>query len=80
MRRKYFRYRSCRMILKVSDIIDSRPLSRFQMRTILLGGLVLFADGFDAQTIGFLATPIAESTEYTGRRTSAPFSPPASSA
>jgi len=48
-------------ISTVSDIIDSRPLSRFQIRTILLGGLVLFADGFDAQTIGFLATPIAES-------------------
>ncbi len=26
-----------------------------------MGGLVLFEDGFDAQTIGFLATPIAES-------------------
>ena len=36
-------------------------MSRFQIRTILLGGLVLFLDGFDAQTIGFLATPIAES-------------------
>jgi AAHS family 4-hydroxybenzoate transporter-like MFS transporter len=51
-----------RQISKVSDIIDNCPLSRFQVRTILLGGLVLFMDGFDAQTIGFLATPIAEST------------------
>jgi AAHS family 4-hydroxybenzoate transporter-like MFS transporter len=50
-------------ISKISDIIDNRPMSRFQIRTILLGGLVLFADGFDAQTIGFLATPIAESTD-----------------
>ena len=50
-------------ISKVSEIIDNRPMSRFQIRTILLGGLVLFADGFDAQTIGFLATPIAESTD-----------------
>ena len=49
--------------LNPSDIIDSRPLSRFQIRTILLGGLVLFSDGFDAQTIGFLATPIAESLD-----------------
>ncbi len=49
-------------ILKVSDIIDNRPMSGFQFRTILLGGLVLFTDGFDAQTIGFLATPIARST------------------
>jgi AAHS family 4-hydroxybenzoate transporter-like MFS transporter len=50
-------------ISKVSDIIDNRPMSRFQIRTILLGGLVLFEDGFDAQTIGFLATPIAESRD-----------------
>jgi len=50
-------------ISKVDDIIDNRPMSRFQIRTILLGGLILFADGFDAQTIGFLATPIAESTD-----------------
>jgi len=49
-------------ISKVSDIIDNRPMSRFQIRTILLCGLVLFADGFDAQTIGFLATSIADST------------------
>lgn len=49
-------------ILKVSDIIDNQPMSRFQIRTILLCGLVLFADGFDAQTIGFLAPSIADST------------------
>ena len=48
-------------ILDISDIIDNRPMSRFQIRTIFLGGLVLFFDGFDAQTIGFLASPIAES-------------------
>jgi AAHS family 4-hydroxybenzoate transporter-like MFS transporter len=48
-------------ISKISDIIDNWPMSRFQIWTILLGGLVLFEDGFDAQTIGFLATPIAES-------------------
>jgi AAHS family 4-hydroxybenzoate transporter-like MFS transporter len=50
-----------RHITKISDIIDNRPMSRFQVRTVLLGGLVLFSDGFDAQTIGFLATPMAES-------------------
>ncbi|MBN1832582.1 MAG: MFS transporter [Deltaproteobacteria bacterium] len=48
-------------ISEISDIIDSRSMSRFQIRTIILGGLVLFFDGFDAQTIGFLATSIAES-------------------
>ena len=49
-------------ILKVSDIIDNHPMSYFQIRTVFLGALVLFMDGFDAQTIGFLATPIADST------------------
>jgi AAHS family 4-hydroxybenzoate transporter-like MFS transporter len=50
-------------ILSASDIIDSRPLSFFQIRAITLCGIVLFADGFDAQTIGFLAPSIAESTQ-----------------
>ena len=50
-------------ITKISDIIDNQPMSRFQLRTVLLGGLVLFSDGFDAQTIGFLATPMAESLD-----------------
>jgi len=49
-------------ILNVGDIIDSRPMSRFQVRTLLLGGLVLFTDGFDGQTIGYLAPSIAEGT------------------
>jgi AAHS family 4-hydroxybenzoate transporter-like MFS transporter len=49
-------------IPSISDIIDNRPLSRFQIRTIVFCGLVLFADGFDAQTIGFLAPSIADST------------------
>jgi AAHS family 4-hydroxybenzoate transporter-like MFS transporter len=45
----------------VSEIIDQRPLSRFQLRTILLCGLVLVLDGFDTQSIGFLAPSIAQS-------------------
>jgi AAHS family 4-hydroxybenzoate transporter-like MFS transporter len=50
------------LVHKASDIIDSRPISRFQVRTFLLCGMVLFMDGFDAQTIGFLAPSIAEGT------------------
>jgi AAHS family 4-hydroxybenzoate transporter-like MFS transporter len=46
--------------LTVNEIIDQRPLSRFQARTILLCGIVLVLDGFDAQCIGFLAPPISE--------------------
>lgn len=37
-------------------------MSRFQILTFLLGCLVLFTDGFDAQTIGFLAPSIADTT------------------
>jgi AAHS family 4-hydroxybenzoate transporter-like MFS transporter len=47
--------------LRVSEIIDQRPLSRFQSVTILLCGLVLVLDGFDTQSIGFLAPSMAES-------------------
>src|ERR1035441_5281531 len=46
---------------RVSDIIDQRPLSRYQATTILLCGLVLVLDGFDTQSIGFLAPSMAES-------------------
>jgi MFS transporter, AAHS family, 4-hydroxybenzoate transporter len=47
--------------LTISELIDTRPLSRFQISTILLCGLVLVLDGFDTQCIGFLAPSIAES-------------------
>jgi hypothetical protein len=43
----------------VSDIIDQRPLSGLQISTFLLCGLVLVLDGFDAQSLGFLAPSMA---------------------
>jgi MFS transporter, AAHS family, 4-hydroxybenzoate transporter len=46
--------------LSASQIIDQRPLSRFQIWTITLCGVVLVLDGFDAQTIGFLAPSISD--------------------
>lgn len=46
--------------LTVSEVIDERPLSRFQISTIALCGLVLLLDGFDTQCIGFLAPSISE--------------------
>ena len=46
--------------MTVNDVIDSRPVSRFQAMTILLCGLVLLLDGFDTQAMGFLVPPIAE--------------------
>jgi MFS transporter, AAHS family, 4-hydroxybenzoate transporter len=48
--------------LTVSDVIDQRPMSRFQIATVWLCGLVLVLDGFDAQTINFLSPSIAETT------------------
>jgi MFS transporter, AAHS family, 4-hydroxybenzoate transporter len=46
--------------LTVSEIIDQRPLGRFQISAIALCGLVLLLDGFDTQCIGFLAPAISE--------------------
>jgi MFS transporter, AAHS family, 4-hydroxybenzoate transporter len=46
--------------LTVSEIIDQRPPGRFQVWTIVLCGVVLVLDGFDAQTIGYLAPSISE--------------------
>ncbi|MBM3819592.1 MAG: MFS transporter [Acidimicrobiia bacterium] len=46
--------------LTVNDLIDERPLSGFQLTTILLCGAVLLLDGFDTQALGFLVPPISE--------------------
>jgi len=45
----------------VSEIVDDQPLSRFQIGTLLMCGFVAILDGFDTQSIGFLAPAIAES-------------------
>lgn len=45
--------------LKINEIIDQRPVSRFQLVIFLLCGLVLALDGFTTQSIGFLASSIA---------------------
>src|SRR4051794_21933997 len=47
------------MSYSVAELIDERPLSGFQLRTISLCGMVLLLDGFDTQCIGFLAPAIA---------------------
>jgi len=44
----------------VSQIIDERPLGRFQRKTITLCALVVVLDGFDTQSIGFLVPYIAD--------------------
>lgn len=45
----------------VGEVVDSQPLSRFQVVTILMCALVAVLDGFDTQSIGFLAPAIADS-------------------
>jgi MFS transporter, AAHS family, 4-hydroxybenzoate transporter len=45
----------------IGEIIDQRPLSRFQSVTMLLCGIVLVLDGFATQSIGFLAPSMAQS-------------------
>lgn len=45
----------------VGEFVDRRPLSRFQITTIVLCGIVLVLDGFATQSIGFLAPDMAQS-------------------
>lgn len=46
--------------LSIGEVMDSRPLGRFQMATILLCSLVIVFDGFDTQSIGLLAPSMSE--------------------
>lgn len=45
----------------ISEIIDQRPMGAFQIWTMSLCGMVIVLDGFDTQSIGFLAPSMAES-------------------
>lgn len=45
--------------INVADVIDSAPLSTFQVRIFILCGLVVLLDGFDAQAIAFVAASAA---------------------
>jgi AAHS family 4-hydroxybenzoate transporter-like MFS transporter len=44
----------------VSEIIDQRPMGRYQIWTMALCAMVIVLDGFDTQSIGFLAPSMAE--------------------
>jgi AAHS family 4-hydroxybenzoate transporter-like MFS transporter len=44
----------------VSEIIDRRPMGRYQIWTMALCGMVIVLDGFDTQSIGFLAPSMAD--------------------
>ncbi|MDR3721499.1 MAG: MFS transporter [Candidatus Acidoferrales bacterium] len=47
--------------LTVGEIIEQRSLGGYQIWTVVLCGLVLVLDGFDSQTINFIAPSIADS-------------------
>ena len=44
----------------VSELIDRRPMGRYQIWTMALCGMVIVLDGFDTQSIGFLAPSMAD--------------------
>ena len=45
----------------ISEIIDRRSVGRYQIWTMVLCGAVIVLDGFDTQSIGFLAPSMADS-------------------
>src|ERR1700691_185909 len=46
--------------LTVGEIIEQRSLGAYQLWTVVLCGLVLVLDGFDSQTINYIAPPISD--------------------
>ncbi len=44
----------------VEQLIERQPFSRLQVVTIVLCSVTTIVDGFDAQAIGFLASPLAD--------------------
>ena len=51
--------------VNVSDIIDARVVGAFQIRLFLLCAAVLFVDGFDVQSITYVAPAISQDWELT---------------
>ena len=47
----------------VSAVLDARPVSRFQVWTILLCAIVVILDGFDTQCMGVLVPVIADNLQ-----------------
>lgn len=45
----------------IGEIIDQRPMGGYQIWTMALCGMVIVLDGFDTQSIGFLAPSMADS-------------------
>jgi AAHS family 4-hydroxybenzoate transporter-like MFS transporter len=50
---------------RIARLVDDRPMGRLQWLTVVLCGLVMFLDGFDTQTIGYMAPYIAKEWHLT---------------
>jgi AAHS family 4-hydroxybenzoate transporter-like MFS transporter len=48
-----------RKAIDVSDVIDGQPIGAFQLRVFLLCAAVLFVDGFDVQSITYVAPALS---------------------
>jgi MFS transporter, AAHS family, 4-hydroxybenzoate transporter len=46
-------------IINVSELIDAQPIGGFQLRVFLLCAAVLFVDGFDVQSITYIAPALS---------------------
>src|SRR5215468_7716369 len=56
---------STRGALDVRQVIDERPLGGFQKLIIVLCGLIVLLDGFDAQVMGYLAPALGPALHIT---------------
>lgn len=45
--------------VEIADIVENRPVSRFQYLMILLCSLIVLMDGYDTQAIGYVAPMLA---------------------
>src|SRR5690349_8624553 len=50
-------------IVEVTQLIDGRPIGRFQVFVAVLCALAVFMDGFDTQMVGYVLPAIAKSMQ-----------------
>jgi MFS transporter, AAHS family, 4-hydroxybenzoate transporter len=50
---------------RIAGPVDDQPMGRLQWRTVLLCGLVMFLDGFDTQSISYMAPYLAKEWHLT---------------
>ena len=53
------------LVLDVRNLIDEQPLSRFQLSVAVLCSAIAFMDGFDAQSMGYVAPALIASLHLT---------------